>query len=200
MIHDQTVPLFTYEELDSTNNQAMRQIANGAMDRALFMAKGQTAGRGQVNKSFYSPAGHGLYLTFVWGPGYPEVSPEEATLRMALLVARELEFWAELANVKREIRIKPINDLFLDERKIGGILWERFRQHHVIGIGLNLFPTNVPEELRTIVGTLFAEKIPFPVLERVRSLWERLDRDLFLQAKSEDERELRHRLISPDLS
>lgn len=195
-VNGRILPHYWYEELDSTNNEAMRRIAEGPIECALFSAEGQTAGRGQYRRSFYSSAGgNGLYLTFVWGPAFPEIPPREATLRMALLAARELESWAELAGLRREIRIKPVNDLYLGERKIAGILWERFRRHHVVGIGINVFPAPWPEELHGTAGALFAEKLPFPRADRIRSFWERLDGGLFSAASDEDERELRKRMI-----
>ena len=54
-----------YEEIDSTNMQARRDLQAGLYRPKLIVAGGQTAGRGRRGKSFYSPKEKGIYMTLV---------------------------------------------------------------------------------------------------------------------------------------
>ena len=53
----ETVEIFAYGELDSTNTEAKRLAARGVTDIAVIAAEGQTAGRGRMGRSFFSPPG-----------------------------------------------------------------------------------------------------------------------------------------------
>jgi len=135
------------ETVDSTNLYIKRQIAAGAAlpDGYAVMADGQTAGRGQQGKTFYSPAG-GLYMSVLYRP---ELAPADApflTVCAAVAVCRAL---SETGGF--EAAIKPANDIFYGGKKLGGILIETEiaadeLQYAVVGIGLNL--RGVPPEVR----------------------------------------------------
>src|SRR6185369_9085126 len=57
---------FRFDILDSTNDEARRLLTAGAIDQsAVIVARGQTAGRGTRGRSWASPAGAGLYLSYV---------------------------------------------------------------------------------------------------------------------------------------
>ena len=58
-----------FEEIDSTNAEARRQAEGGLSLPALILAEAQSAGRGRLGRSFYSPEGTGLYMTLLYEAG-----------------------------------------------------------------------------------------------------------------------------------
>lgn len=128
--------------IDSTNNYAKENISALPLP-SLITAEKQTAGRGRQGKSFYSPEKTGLYMTIVFE------APENCDLLTpAAAVAVCLELEAAGANP----RIKWVNDIFVGNLKICGILTECFiadgKKHIALGIGINIttkdFPTDIP--------------------------------------------------------
>ncbi len=132
----------------STNDYA-REIAANAVLPALITADTQTAGRGRQGKSFYSPAGTGLYMTLLLE------SPEQfrdITPAAAVAVCESI-----YSLTGTETLIKWVNDIYLGSKKICGILTERFekdgRYYIALGIGINLTTEGFPPEL-TQAGAL----------------------------------------------
>ena len=147
MTLDAALPVYRYEELDSTSTECRRRYAAGET-RCLVLAEAQTAGRGRGEKTFYSPAGAGLYMSLL----FPGEKLEGLTPYVAVRVAEAIE---KLTG--RECGIKWVNDLFFEGKKVCGILAERLGKCVILGIGINLTRTAVPEELRDIMGCLGLE-------------------------------------------
>lgn len=138
-----------YKSIDSTNTSAKKLIANGENEVMLLVAEEQTAGRGRQGKSFYSPAKTGVYLSLVVHPMTELKNAITATTAASVAVCKAIE---RLTN--KEPKIKWVNDIYLDDKKICGILTEAVTDFEtqtvtsvVIGIGINLstkdFPTDV---------------------------------------------------------
>jgi BirA family transcriptional regulator, biotin operon repressor / biotin---[acetyl-CoA-carboxylase] ligase len=134
------LPGFTVEilpELDSTNSELMRRARSGRTEPVLLVAERQTAGRGRLGRSWQSAAGASLTFSL----GLPLAPPDWSGLSLAIgaSVAESLH---------PEVRLKWPNDLWLQDRKLGGILIETASQgegaastrHAVIGIGINIAP------------------------------------------------------------
>ena len=136
--------VFVYDTLDSTNDECRRKLAAGE-GPCLVLAEIQTSGKGRSGKSFYSPEG-GLYMSIAL-PGDSEVVG--ITCRAAVAAAEAIEAVTGIS-----CGIKWVNDLYLHGKKICGILAERTNDGVILGIGINLRPTAVPEELKHIVGFL----------------------------------------------
>lgn len=128
--------LMYFEELDSTNLEAVRQSAQSAHG-TVIVAESQTAGRGRRGRSWVSPAGENLYFSLLLKP---EFVPEQAamlTLVMALATARAIQTVSGCA-----CQIKWPNDIVLHGKKVCGILTEMQVaggriSHVVIGVGVN---------------------------------------------------------------
>ena len=149
--------VFEYESIDSTNNEAKRYAQAGGSAPALFVADGQTAGRGRMGRSFYSPADTGIYLSLLLAA--PE--NEKYLLRMTSVAA--VAAHDAIFNVLGiDTGIKWVNDLYLNGKKISGILAERFFAGNssfvVIGVGINLSTSDFPAELRHKAGSLSGER------------------------------------------
>ncbi len=131
-----------HETLASTNDACRRALAEGARE-CLVLAQTQSGGRGRRGRAFFSPPG-GLYMSV----GMP-AAPDELGLTCRAAVAAALAV-RDVAGV--ECGVKWVNDLFLDGKKVCGILAEQAGENAVVGIGLNLIPMPLPPELEGRVG------------------------------------------------
>mgnify|MGYP000474027606 CR=1 FL=1 len=152
-----------YRELDSTNRAAKEAAFSGeAGHGALILARQQKNGRGRRGRSFYSPENAGLYMSIVLRP--------ERTLKEGLLITTAAAT-AVYRAVKKicgiDLGIKWVNDLYLHDKKVCGILTEAVTDFEsgniefvVVGMGLNLYldQENLPAELRNIAGALYETK------------------------------------------
>ncbi len=133
------------EEIDSTNTELMRRARDGRGEPVLLVAERQHAGRGRLGRPWHS-AGKGApadgALTFSLGLPLAPRDWSGLSLAVGVSLADSLDAGG------RHLRLKWPNDLWLDERKLGGILietaWpqqaEGGARYVVVGVGLNLGP------------------------------------------------------------
>ncbi len=153
--------IFIYDEVDSTNNEAKRLLSQSNPNSSfLVLAKQQVGGRGRQGKSFYSPKDNGIYMTFVFSPHQSFDNIVNITCYAALCVQKAIE-----KIYHQTCQIKWVNDVFYQGKKICGILTEAISdfesntvQHVIIGIGINLYPNEVPENLKDVIGFLDCKK------------------------------------------
>ncbi|MDO4648245.1 MAG: biotin--[acetyl-CoA-carboxylase] ligase [Eubacteriales bacterium] len=153
----QGISVKVFDELDSTNRQARRELMDGTIDsEGVVIARSQKEGRGRRGRTFFSPEG-GLYLSVILRP--------ETTMQQSLILttaAATAVFLAVRDVCKVDLSIKWVNDLYLDSRKVCGILTEAITnfetgdiEYAIVGIGLNLkFQEPVPVELQEKIGEL----------------------------------------------
>lgn len=140
-----------FDEVDSTNEVAKRLAAEGANEGTAVIAETQTKGRGRMGRSFYSPKG-GLYMSIILRP---RISPKQtlfitAAAAVAAAIAIEKTF-------PRKTKIKWVNDIYINGKKVCGILAEgglnaktNLLEYVILGVGINLcrpegnFPDNIP--------------------------------------------------------
>ncbi len=140
------IPLETTE---STNDLAKKAALEGAPDGTTYIAKVQTGGHGRGEHTFFCYDG-GLYLSIV--------------IRNASLPA-ELITSAAAAAVCRAVRaaacapvtIKWVNDLYLGDKKVCGILALRTGDAYVVGIGINVKEVTFPDDLRQTAAALCSD-------------------------------------------
>ena len=115
----------------------------------LLLAEEQTAGRGRRGRGFYSPAGEGLYMTLALQPSAALSQATLLTAAAAVAVAQAVEALTALA-----CQIKWVNDVYLDGKKLCGILTEASGSFEAdalssvcAGIGVNVRTRDFPEEL-----------------------------------------------------
>lgn len=136
------------ESVDSTNTYAKKLAAEGAPHGTVVLAKAQTAGRGRLGRSFYSPADEGLYLSLILRPTAP---PEQFLHLTAMAAVASCEAVEEVCSLKPNI--KWPNDLVVGTKKLAGILCER-TDAVIVGIGINLAQTKFPPELQEIATSV----------------------------------------------
>ncbi|MDO5737815.1 MAG: biotin--[acetyl-CoA-carboxylase] ligase [Eubacteriales bacterium] len=190
-------PHWHYTTIDSTNQEAIRLISKQPLNRALISADSQTSGRGQYGRKFYSPP-NGLYFSIIWGADYLTIERDLKTvLRVALGLARELEVLKEALDgpqAKHKLRIKQLNDIYMDGRKIAGILCERYHSHLIVGIGINLYAQDFPADLQGRAGYLLTSEQS--VDQRFyKRLITKLQQLLFNELNAQDLQEFQDRLV-----
>jgi BirA family transcriptional regulator, biotin operon repressor / biotin---[acetyl-CoA-carboxylase] ligase len=138
---------------DSTNARARELAKAGAPSGTVVTADEQTAGRGRQGRTWTAPPGKALLYSAVLRP------LDERHLLLPLSVPLAVCEAAEELNPDVECKVKWPNDVWVEERKLAGVLIEAKPQHGwaVIGVGLNLTiaPDEFPAELRDTATSLF---------------------------------------------
>lgn len=168
--------------VDSTNRVLKERAEQGAPEGTVLLAERQTAGRGRKGRSFFSPAGSGLYFSVLLRP--KKGDPLKITVAAGVAVARAVE---QVLGI--DLQIKWVNDLYLENKKVCGILAEGSATAAgldwcVLGIGLNVYaPREGFGELESIAGALLQAtpdgelrpKLTAAVLEHFFALYENLN-------------------------
>lgn len=169
--------IFSYEELDSTNDVAWKLGEEGLPEGTCVFAEYQKKGRGRLGRSWAAPKNKSLLFSVLLRP---KLSPQELprlTLAAALSVTRAVK---EAAGV--EVGIKWPNDILYKEKKLCGILTEMSAETDrvrfvVLGIGLNV-NTRAKDLLpgATSLREITGEDIPRVAL--AQSILRELEKDL----------------------
>ncbi len=157
------ISVITVRETSSTNDEVRSLAVNGAEGTVLYVADSQTKGRGRKGRSFFSPDGTGIYMSLLLHPSLPAESCTLLTPMCAVAVSEAIE-----SIVSAESKIKWVNDIFIDGRKVAGILTEgAFTKgridYAVVGIGVNISlpEEDFPEEIRSTAGALTENRTDF---------------------------------------
>ena len=139
-----------HETIGSTNDEARRLLQGGAPHGTVVHADEQTAGRGRLAHTWFSPPGN-LYMSAILRTGQPVDRCGELSFLAALAVADTVE-----ALLPRQIQatLKWPNDVLVKGGKIAGILLEQVDDATIMGIGLNVLeaPSNAVYKTTTIVA------------------------------------------------
>jgi len=149
--------LYEKKEVTASTNDDLKALASiKTPDRPVVLfADKQTAGRGRQGRSFYSEGG--LYMSVL----FPKLDAQAAYLTHVAAVA--------VAEGIREetglpASVKWVNDIYLSERKICGILSESITpfgaRNYIVGIGINVGTPkrNIPSDIRDIIGYIDCDK------------------------------------------
>ena len=155
----------TMESTTSTNDLAKLYANQNSTTPAIFISEEQTAGRGRLGRKFVSPSKTGLYISLCL---FPTIALEDLSLITCATAVACVETLEELTG--KSLNIKWVNDLFYQDKKVGGILTEVISdfesqqvQALIVGMGINLIdsPQSFPEELHSIVGSIFSSKTEY---------------------------------------
>jgi len=161
-------PFIELQSVDSTNNYALAQIhANMAQPGTCYFAHEQTSGKGQRGKSWATERGTNIILSIVLKPDFLQPFQQFQLSACAAVAARQ--FFSQYDG--DSLKIKWPNDIYWQDRKLGGILIENIIRSQgpgggtwdwsVVGIGLNINQTNFaaylknPVSLKQITGKSF---------------------------------------------
>ena len=145
------------ERTESTNREARRLAEEGTPEGTVVITEEQVAGRGRLNRGWFSPYAKGLWFSVVLRPTFPPIEAPKCTLMAAVALIKAFrELGLTTAGIKWP------NDIMVHGRKLVGILTEMSGSmeaidYIVMGIGINISSQlkDFPEELQSI-GTSFA--------------------------------------------
>ena len=148
------VKIIKLTETGSTNAFAKELLKNEqAVEGTVILASYQTAGKGQDSNSWESDAGENILMTMILYPDFLEISRQ---FRLSMAIALGISDFLKSLLPGHVIRIKWPNDIYIGDKKIGGILinnevmGSQFK-HAIAGIGIN------------VNQTYFSREIPNPV-------------------------------------
>lgn len=136
----------------------MKEAAqNGEEEFSVIIAEEQTGGRGRVGRSFYSPKNSGIYMSILYRPRID---------KNALLITTDAAVCCSRVFEKmtgKETKIKWVNDIYMNDRKVCGILTEGCggaNPYAVLGIGINVFPPKkgFPQDIKDRAGAVFEKR------------------------------------------
>ncbi len=160
------VKVYSFNKIDSTNNEAKKRALNGTVFPALFIAKSQTAGKGTRGRSFYSDGG-GLYMSLALNTDIIQL--QKLTVLAAVAASRAIEKLSGKA-----VQIKWVNDIFLGGKKLCGILCEKTENAVIIGVGVNLtvkeFPTEIKDTAVNLDIKISRKKLAQQITENILNL------------------------------
>lgn len=143
----------------STNALLRERAAEGAPEGLVILANEQTKGRGRLGRDFYSPPDTGIYMSLLLRP--QGLEPGEAVRITTMAAVAACRAIASVSG--REPQIKWVNDIYLNEKKVCGILTEASfhlesgsLEYAILGIGFNVSPPagGFPEEIVQTAGAI----------------------------------------------
>ena len=147
--------IYIYDTVESTNTSAKQLALDGAPHGTVVIAHSQTAGKGRLGRSFFSP-GNGIYMSVIIKPDFDLSLSGLITTAAAVAVSEAIE---ETCGVPA--LIKWVNDIYVSDKKVCGILSEGMTDFEtgriesiIIGIGLNTSVDGFSEELLSIAGAV----------------------------------------------
>lgn len=151
-----------FDTLSSTNDFAKDLInSNKFQNGTTIVANTQTKGRGRFARNFYSPANTGIYFSSILKISLPIQDVSLITLISAIAVCRSI---TKLTNLNPQI--KWINDIYLNNKKICGILVENICDFNnikstaiVSGIGINISTENFPKDIQDKAGSIMCNNL-----------------------------------------
>lgn len=158
---DKKMDVYAYKTIDSTNTQMKKFAVDNHVDYALIVAEHQSAGRGRFNRNFYSPEKQGIYMSLLLRYNQTFNDATLITIQSAVAVKRVIK---KLCGI--DTKIKWVNDLYYQGKKICGILTEAISDFEsgmieaiIIGIGINVSTKQFPKELLDKATSLGIENI-----------------------------------------
>ena len=178
--------IHVYDLVDSTNMKAREMTQSHGV---LVFSRQQTAGRGRLGRSFFSPK-NGLYMSLIIRPGFDLSRSLLVTIAAASAVAEAID---SVCAQGEETRIKWVNDIYIGDKKVCGILTEGITDFEsgnieslIIGIGINTRTEDFPDDLKDIAGAVEGEwsrpKLIAEIMTRVLDYTEKIDEGSFMES------------------
>lgn len=137
-------PIHLFNTITSTNDYAKELAKQNAPEYTLVIANTQTNGKGRMGRVFTSPAGTGIYMSIILKPKTNIETSQLITSCIAVTISRTID---TLCNCNS--KIKWVNDIFLNDKKISGTLTEgaldfetNSFKYAIVGIGINVRSVN----------------------------------------------------------
>lgn len=174
LIQEKTNLTIRYKpETKSTQTDAKEGIEAGNKGNTLYLSTCQTAGRGRFQRPYYSPSQGGIYMSLHIQPNLPYEKLPSYTLLVAAAVYKAIKNLTMI-----EVDIKWVNDIYLKNKKIAGILTEAMTSVEtglvtdvIIGLGINFSIADFPDDLKEKAGSLFMPPASISRNELISEIW-----------------------------
>lgn len=166
-----------FQTIDSTNREAAEWARAGALPGSVIVSDEQTAGRGRLDRSWFSPPKQGLFFSVILEPGGSSESLGVAGLAAAVALH------GVLRTKGIEVSVKWPNDVLIGDRKVAGILSEALtlqdgRTSVVVGMGVNVGMTEFPDDLSAATSLLIQTGVLFDRAELLGEILSELDQTM----------------------
>lgn len=140
----------------SSTNDYLKQKADCTQEGYVVISEAQTKGKGRNGRVFHSPKHTGIYMSFLIKPSFTIYDTSKISACVSVAVYEAIK---KLYHI--DSKIKWINDLYIEDKKIAGILCEStlkinssYLEYMIIGIGINVHTYTMPNELVSIAGSI----------------------------------------------
>ena len=153
------IEIYNYKTISSTNEIAKNLALSGAKHGTVVISEEQTAGKGRMGRAFYSPANTGIYMSIILRPNLTAMDSVLITTSSSVIICESIK---KVTGI--DCQIKWINDIYLNNKKVAGILTEASTNFEsgtidylILGIGINFNQPkdDFPDELKSIASSLF---------------------------------------------
>ena len=165
--------LIIYNTIDSTNLEARRLLLDGPVRHGTaLLARAQTAGKGQFDRSWHTEPGDHLAMTLILQPRHADVSLlPQVSMKICLGIVRAIQE----TNPHIQPKIKWPNDIYVSGKKCCGILIEntisgQMIQHIIAGIGMNINERQFPSSLPNATSLLMVTGETYAIIEIARRI------------------------------
>lgn len=167
------LPVHLNTDSDSTQLDAKQGIEAGHTSPALYLAPYQNKAKGRFGRPFYASKSGGIYMSLRLSPNVPFLEFKPYTILAAAAVVKAIQSLCDL-----DVQIKWVNDIYLGQKKVAGILTEAISSMEnqrvtdvIIGVGINVHIDDFPKELRQSAGNLFDDQPPFTRNQLITAIW-----------------------------
>lgn len=164
--------LLIFDEIDSTNSEAIRLAKSAVTGNFLIWAKSQKAGRGRYGREWHSPIGN-LYMSLLLDEDIDIINQAQLSFVTSIAVYETIEFLAQNHNRQLDIQLKWPNDVLINGKKIAGILLESIRvggkSYLIIGLGINI--ANSPKNIEKPATSLLAQGLDTQSVDEVLNIF-----------------------------
>ena len=157
----------------STQTDAKNGMEKGLESPHLYLANQQTAAKGRFNRNFFTSPQGGIYMSLHFKPQVTVTELPPYTVMVASSIVKAI---SRLTGIETEI--KWVNDIYLDNRKVAGILTEAVASVEsglvtdvIIGVGINFQIEQFPETLQSKATSLFSEKASITRNQLIAEIW-----------------------------
>nr|WP_312578523.1 biotin--[acetyl-CoA-carboxylase] ligase [Sedimentibacter sp.] len=187
------IPICIHKSLSSTNTEAKMAVLKNAVHGTVIISDEQTNGRGRLGRDFFSPPHSGIYMSLILKPKLNISNSVLITTAAAVAICLCIDEFTG-----KQAQIKWVNDIYLGNKKVCGILTEAVSDFEsgniesiVIGIGLNVTTkeNTFPNEIRNIAGSILHSDVGFntrnklaaKIINKVLPICENLEDKSFLE-------------------
>lgn len=200
------IPITVHKTIGSTNTEAKILAVQNAQHGTTIVSEEQTKGRGRFGRDFFSPSDSGIYMSIILKPELNIENSVLITSAAAVVVCNAIEKFTSVSP-----KIKWVNDIFIDNKKICGILTEAVTNFEsgmldcvVVGIGINVKTKNedFPMELQNKAGSIFIDDDSFirnqltaEIINNVLKISKKLENKDFMPAYKQRSMILRENIL-----